>query len=354
MSALKIFKKTLLGLSALVFIGCVSTPSSKSKPEWVDNAKTVYPETKYVSAVGEGTSRTAAEDAALGNLSKLFSTTVSVTQTITDRYKAVFTDDSSSGSQDSDMMEQILTSSKQSSLVGAKIDDVWQNADGQYYAVAIMNKQTTSLFYANKIRQQTEDIENLIAAAKKAATPLEAYADYSFAVVIAEVNNEMLSLLSVVDPVAWKLNQPSYGSSNSIKLAASEVAQKITIKVTVENDQNNRINSAFSSVFNNMNFKVWKGLASDKTPDYLLNIAFSLEDVVLKNNDNKFCRYYINADFVEVNTGKTLTTYSVNGRDGNVSYAEAVQKTLRTAEKRIKQEYQANLETYLDSFVGKS
>lgn len=349
----KIFKNAIIFYFVLSFVGCVSTPSSKKKPEWVDNTKSVYSDSKYVSAVGEGKSRTAAEDAALGNLSKLFSTTVSVTQTITDRYKSVFTEKSSSGSQDTDMMEQILTSSKQSSLVGATIEDVWQNSDGQFYAVAVMNRQKTSLFYSNKIREQTEDIENLIASAKKAKNPLDAYAAYSFAVVIAEVNNEMLSLLSVVDSVSWKLNQPSYGSVNSLKMAASDIAQKITIKIVVNNDQNKRINSAFSSVFNNMNFKVWKGLASDKTPDYLLNVDFSLEEAVLKNNDNKFCRFIIDADFTEVSSGKTLTTYSVNGRDGNVTYAEAVQKTLRTAEKKIKSEYQDNLEKYLDSFVGK-
>ena len=62
----------------LIINACaVNAKSKKSpKPKWLTNPKKVYPEQLYLTAIGEGDTRSDAENMAAANLSKIFEATI--------------------------------------------------------------------------------------------------------------------------------------------------------------------------------------------------------------------------------------------------------------------------------------
>lgn len=350
-------KKTVLIRKAALFCGialiffvlasCVTTESA-SRPGWVDSPESVYPASLYISAVGESTKREWAEQNALSNLSRFFKTSISVTQDVSDRYLTLLNDSNVSNTQETEVLESILITSKQDSLIGAKIAQTWSDKEGKCYAVAVMEKQKTAQIYSELVNGHTQEINKLLEKAKNADSALAAYSDLSLAYVLAAVNDDLLSVVSVVDVNLWKRIYPEYGTSQAVKKMAGEEASKITVNLVSDSPLDDRIYSAFADVFTGMNFKVQK----NGIGDYNFKIDYKVEQVVLADNPNKFCRYTVNGTFADAKTGKILSSFSENGREGHVSYTEAYQRVLRVSEEKIRNDFSVKFNKFIDTFAG--
>ena len=85
--------KNYLVLLLILLIGC-STKSNiyafgkkkSKKPKWITNLKSVYPDSKYMSAIGEGDTQKQAQQSAVGNISNIFESKISVDQTVQEGY----------------------------------------------------------------------------------------------------------------------------------------------------------------------------------------------------------------------------------------------------------------------------
>lgn len=337
----------LLILAAVMFISC-STTGGNSRPKWIDAPDSVYPAALYVSAVGESTKREWAEQNALSNLSRYFKTSVSVTQDVSDRYLTLMDENKTSNTQETEVLESILITSKQDSLIGAKIAQTWVDSNGSCYAIAVMERQKTAQIYSELINDHTREINKLLENSKNAGSALEAYSDLSLAYVLAAVNEDLLAVVSVVDVNLWKRIYPEYGTAQAVKKLASEQASKITVNLVSDSSIDSRILAAFADVFTGMNFKIQK----NGKGDFDFKIEYDVEQVVLANNPNKFCRYTVNGTFSEGKTGKILSTFSENGREGHVSYTEAYQRVLRVSEEKIRNDFSIKFNKFIDTFAG--
>lgn len=330
-----------------LFVSCVTTESA-SKPVWVDSPESVYPASLYVSAVGESTKREWAEQNALSNLSRFFKTSISVTQDVSDRYLTLLNDSKTSNTQETEVLESILITSKQDSLIGAKIAQTWSDNKGTCYAIAVMEKQKTAQIYSELVNGHTQEINKLLEKSKNADSSLSAYSDLSLAYVLAAVNEDLLSVVSVVDVNLWKKIYPEYGTAQAVKKMASEEASKITVNLVFDSSVDDRILSAFADVFTGMNFKVQK----NGKGDYNFKVDYKVEQIVLADNPNKFCRYTVNGTFTDAKTGKILSSFSENGREGHVSYTEAYQRVLRVSEEKIRNDFSVKFNKFIDTFAG--
>lgn len=336
-----------IALFILFLVSCVTTGTA-AKPEWVDAPESVYPASIYISAVGESTKREWAEQNALSNLSRFFKTSISVTQDVSDRYLTLLNDSNTTNSQETEVLESILITSKQDSLIGAKIAQTWIDEEGRCYAVAVMEKQKTAQIYSELVNKHTLEINKLLEKSKNADSILTAYSDLSLAYVLAAVNDDLLSVISVVDVNLWKKIYPEYGTAQTVKKLASEEASKITVNLIYDASVDDRIVSAFADVFTGMNFKVQKNGGGD----YNFTIDYKVEQIVLADNPNKFCRYTVNGTFADAKTGKILSSFSENGREGHVSYTEAYQRVLRVSEEKILDDFAVKFNKFIDTFAG--
>ena len=80
--------KIILYLIIFGLLSCgASTKTTASKnpderPNWIDNPTSSYPDSKYLTATGLADTKTAAEDNARGNISKIFQSKINLDQTL--------------------------------------------------------------------------------------------------------------------------------------------------------------------------------------------------------------------------------------------------------------------------------
>lgn len=146
--------KVALFASVLLLLGaCSSTPK---EPAWVENASSLYPEQKYLSATGQAGEQSTADARALANLARVFE--VAIAETSTD-----FTESRAAGSSIDSRRQtsRSITTEATQVLQGAEIVEHWQAEDGSDYSLAILEKAPAARRLRSSVQsadQQTLDL----------------------------------------------------------------------------------------------------------------------------------------------------------------------------------------------------
>ena len=333
-------------LMIVSLMGCAGSPESKdskrlAEPDWVSNPGSAYPDSKYVSAVGYGTSRDNSEKNALGALVAIFGQTVKGETKASYKYQEAVIDGLLNSQENRDIDSAVKTSFAMDSLIGAEIKDVWFDGKDTYYAIAVMDKLKSSMLYGDLIDSNLKligTLTNLPAAEKNTFT---GYGCYNMAATIADANSVFINVLSVLSPASAASYRMNAVSGDQYRLEALQITKNIPVTITVDKDYSGKIKGVFSEVYANMGFKT----GGDNSP-YELLISVSMEEAVL-NNPNKFVRYNIKADLTEKNTSLVLFPYNINGREGSTSMSEAENRALRIIDQRIREAYADELKEYM-------
>lgn len=142
-------KRTLwIMMSALL---CASAAKAGSRPDWIDGNSRSYPRERYLVGVGIGDDRATASDRARAEISKIFTTNVSVT---TDLHESERT--SKQGSKTDNSFSQAISQSLQTAskkvLEGVELADTWKDASTmQQYALAVLDRAKALAAVKDKI-----------------------------------------------------------------------------------------------------------------------------------------------------------------------------------------------------------
>jgi hypothetical protein len=321
---------------------------AQKEPDWVSNPRAAYPEAQYVSAVGYGADRESAEKNALGALIAVFGQTVKGETTVTSRYSEAVQSGAIEITEGSDVDRAVKTSFDLDSVVGAEIKATWDDGNKTKYALAVMERARAAMLYSNLLETNEETITKLIAIPDADKNTLDAYARYDLAAAIGDMNGRFLNVLSVVNPAAAAAKGGSVRKGDQLRLECLRIAQNIPIAVTVANDRDGRIKAALSQAISASGFKTG-GTGSR----YALDGTLTLSEVVLKNNDNKFVRYIVDARLTDTATGAILMPYNVQGREGHSTVPEAENRALRAAEKKIAEDFNKAFSGYLAQLSAK-
>jgi hypothetical protein len=321
--------------------------SAPAEPVWVSSTEDAYDRNVYVAAVGYGSDRTMAEKNAFVNLTALFGQGITGDQLATTRYsEAVKNGAVASWTEETTMTNAIKTSLELNTLVGAEIKDYWYDGASTHYALAVMERRKTALLYADMIRSNEQIIADLVAMTEDEKNSLDGYSRYALAGTIADANRVFANVLSVVGSGGTDIDPGSMKKGDDYRLEAAAIAGIIPIAVRVQNDRANRIQGAFASALNKAGFR--SGGANTR---YVLNVDTEFSPVDLPNQTNKFVRYTINANLTDTRTGNILLPYSITGREGHISTAEAENRAVAAAERKINENYRAVLADYLSALL---
>ncbi|MDR0709319.1 MAG: hypothetical protein LBF77_04555 [Spirochaetaceae bacterium] len=314
------------------------TRDKTGKPSWVDRPDSVYDERYYIARVGTGSGRRQAETTAFGNLTGYFGQSVRTDFAAVEAYKQRVANGTVDISSSTDIVEAIQVSSSMESLIGAEIDDVWD--DGRtYYAVAVMDKAKVIPIYRSLIDANLSLIDRLTNVPADRRATIETVAAYHTAAGIAGANSIFVTVL-------YLLGGPDMRSglktSADYIYEADNIAKLIPVNVVVENDSEGRIRSAFAGVLSGAGFRT-----GNNSSRYVVRVRLGISPVDLPNQPNKFSRFVLDAAFTDMNTGAVLFPFNINGREGHISQSEADQRAIRRAEARIKEEYGGVLRDYL-------
>jgi hypothetical protein len=332
----------LIMITGFIVAGTVTAQSpnivkdSRGKPNWVDRPDSAYSKNYYISAVGIGTNRAQAEANAFANLTGYFGQTVRSEIAAVETYKEQVLNGKVDISSSTNASQLVQTSASMDQLIGAEINDTWQDG-GNYYAVAVMEKQKCAALYQDMITANLRLIETVEKADKAS---FEAIGYYNLAADIADANRVFATVLLL-------LGGPNLGSGmktgDDYRYEAANAAKQIPVFVVVQNDRNSRIKNAFSQVLQEAGFRT----GNDRSR-YVLEVGLTLEPQEMPaSQKNKFTRYVLQANLTDTAGNVILFPYSAGDRSGHVTQQQADERAVQEAERKIKAEYGKALSDYL-------
>ena len=307
-------------------------------PDWVTNPKSVYPESKYLAAVGEGDTRRAAENAAAANLSRIFEAHIESDERLTDQVRE--TEKSFERTTDFSADINILSSQ---TLYNVKHAEAWTDEKGRVHAVAYLDRRETAAIYRDKIDQQTALVHFLRAQAGQTDDLLKRFATLRAAVRHAEEANYLLMQLKVIHPPSVPDATPGYTESH-IRRDLAETAKQIRVQIHIDGDDDRRMRSVLEEMITQYGFVIGKPATLE------MDGRVSVKDTGQRTADLVFVRYELVVQVKDA-SGTILVSVNEKGREGHVSLSEARVRAFRTMENAIQAGGSRRLDAYFDSLV---
>ena len=322
-----------------------SSSSGGSQPNWVKDPYTKYDRQANVAAVGSGTERQTAEKSALGALIAIFGQEIQVDEKVHVVYEeAVKSGVAAKWSENTRSDNTITTSAGMDTLVGAEIGEVWHDTkNNTHYAVAVLNKAKAAAVYRDMINSNQTMINNLTTMSAAEKNTLEGYSRYQFAATVADINTTYANLLAFIGTPFQGLKK-----GDDYRLEAVNITKAIPVALNVQNDKSARIQGAFAKALTEHGFRT-----GGTTSRYALNVNVVSSPVTIANNANKWTRIEVSANLTDTSTNTVLVPYNFSSREGHTSQAEADNRAIIAAERKITQEYAGILDNFLSQLLPK-
>ncbi len=153
-------KKLITILMIISIAACTST--SNQVPAWLTQPTKVYPQSQYLSAVGQGRDVEQAKQVALANLSRIFSVSIAEEQIDKSHF-------STEQGKTNNEVTRFISAKANQELKGAVIKETYQDQQGQSYAVAVMEKLPAAKTFRDSIRQLDRKIAGNLSYAENDA-----------------------------------------------------------------------------------------------------------------------------------------------------------------------------------------
>lgn len=326
----------VLPITIFVVSGC--STFRNHEPEWVRNPKTVYPENKFLVAVGEGDTRQDAENVASANLSRIFEAHIESDERMVDKVW----ESNDDFVRKTDVTTDINILSSQT-LINIQHAEAWKDDDRRYHAVAYLNRRETGMIYLDKIEERSAHVESLLGYAQHSSNLLEKYALLRAAVRVAIENDVLLRQLKVIHSPTASAAAPSY-SINEIEKAASDCAKQIRVAIQIDGDTDGRMANCLKELVTRYGFVVGQPATID------MQGRVSIDDTGKRAAGLVFFLYNLTVQ-IQDDQGNVLAAINEKGREAVTSPSEARTRCYRTLENAIKVSGIRSFDTYFDSLV---
>ncbi len=333
-------RKTILWL---LILSCVLLVAKKTEePEWLTNPKSLYPDTMYLSSLGEGDTRASAENDAAGNLSRVFESKIKVDQTYRERYKEL-TRGTATETEDISELNKNIGVQSQQTLYNIQFGESYTDGKGRVHVIAYLDRLRTGEIYSSKIEQNANQVSWYLDKKKSSNDPLTKYALQNAAIIVATNNQVLLEQLRIISPNMADFIDMPYDLTE-LQATLKEMGKSVRVSVTIKGDQDMKITNLLKEMLNEAGF----GLADDGYLKVTGDIGY--EKVDLGKSDEKFVRWEITLD-LDTQKGDNLIHYYEKGREGHISYPEAMERSVREIEKKLSKQFIGKLNDYIDGLV---
>lgn len=313
-------KKLFIFLFTMSFmVNCTTSMPQEVMPSWVGYTyDSVVTQRDYIAAVGNGTTKEAAEKSAQLTLSQVFNTSVKSVE-------KQFTTDDSSGSNSNYLSNEEYVSQVEN-LQGIEVHDVYPSGDGTYWVRIVWNKQQAIDRMNSLLLTPRTQIESFEKRSEEASNPFEKFRYLSKALQIAEEMQSSIDTLSVLkgtvqsSPVA------------QLKSQISVVQKDLVVRMNVDNvtpELRNKVKAEVSHTLESHGFTI-----DDNAPS-LLAIGYS------QTMEEKDQLFYCHNDFsYEVRSeGKVLSTFTNFSRGVGINALTASAKALQKSCEALDKEF---------------
>jgi hypothetical protein len=337
--------RTKLIIAILPFIiGCHSLLSSL--PRWIQEPHQEYPPELYIVSVGSGDSRASAEEQARVNIAKVFETEIKAREELVEKYTEVGTERKTCFSQSIELLRKTSLQTHRV-LKNIVIDKVYFERSGKkYYALAYLDRQKTTRVLLQEIQENALFIERYYQKFKEELSPIKKYVYLSQAISYAFLNQKLRGDLRILQP------QRTFRNTSLISLPKmleeyTTLAASIRVRIELEEDSEPVLRDFIKEMVAKLGFGVSEEEARFKIMGKLLIKEIDLG----KAERRKFVRWEITVNLCDILEQVCLTTFTAQGREGHLSYAQARARAKRVVREKINSEFYLKIKNYLKNIT---
>ena len=310
----------VFSLSLTLLAGGCATSSKGGPPSWMDVPyDKQYDKDTYLCAVGTGSSREKAVDAALSSLSQIFNAQVRSSTTVTSLSTA---DADSFGNvkftERSEMFDQGTVSSITEKIIGAEVVNTYMDANTRIYVRVALHRKRTADLYQKELGELSTSLTQVRMQAITSSNPLSRYFLLSKAVSLAEKQQNLINQIQVL----LQKSQPSQLPALQRELLS--VASSITVALDVKAvEATQPLEAAFSRKLQQLGFQVVPVVSN---PTATLVITYTVTPLVLSDSPYRYARYDLAA---QLKTAEVIVfSFQKSEREAALSESDAVGKAL--------------------------
>lgn len=320
------------------------TVVAQDKPAWIDNPQSKYPSSQYLTSIGTGDTRKAAENAAAANLSQIFQSTIKAEQTVNERYKELFSSPNQSTLEGQTDVTKNITITTDQTLYNIQYADSYTDNLGKVYVLALLERQPTAAIYEKKMEENEKQMLAYIAQYDASHDPIERYANINAALVFAKINEMLQQQLLIILPGMTYKPKSAYNVVKVQQMLAVAIKQ-LPFSISISHDTEGKVTAIIKETLSEMGFVVAaKGVLS-------ISGDVSFEELDMKRPE-KFVRWSYKFSVVDA-ANNTIVSFNESGREAHVTYNEAVARALRTMKQKIKTNFGREINKYFDTLVKK-
>ncbi len=339
---------TVLAVSALVIAACAAGPApaptarGQELPDWYLNPSAVYPDEVYLTAVGTGDTRRAAEQQAMAGLSQIFEAEIEVDMTTRERYRDIMT---GSGTLSETEVELAQTTSVRSAqnLLNVQMGEAAVDESGRVHAIAYIERIPTGRLYVDLIEKNGEQVRYFLDQARTSESPVRAYAWVSAAAIVATGNELLRDQLRIIAPAMGQIIQLPYVYEDVLQERV-DGASRMRVSVAVDGDEGDRVGGTVRQALGRERFPI-----SSDNPVLRVTGRVSVEEVAL-SDDFETARWVLNLAMSGPD-GVELLSYDDQGRASAVTIDSAKAFAYRDVQQAVEQNFVGAMRRYFDSLV---
>ncbi len=305
-------------------------PTGK-KPDWVDGRPARYPAEQYLTGVGLGDTRKAAEDSAYAAISRIFQAQIDSRTEEWEKYVQTEIKGKVQSTRDI-QISQLTSVATKKVLEDITIAEIWaDDAERLTYALAVMDRAHAAAVLREKIAEMDRDVLDLQSKAANTGDKIEAVRSLRRTMKILLNRDVYNTDLRIVSPSGKGIDPPA--SLTSIRQKTERLlSNDIRVGVKIDGQHGGRIRSAILEGLTREGFSI------EQTEE------LSKMDVLVKGKVNfekadmprwKFIRWAISVDLVNQSNGKIFGSLTEDGREGHLNFSEAEERAVRVLQKEV-------------------
>ncbi len=335
----------LILISCVTTGGSVSSTAGGSKPGWMDDKHSLYPNDQYLVEIGEGNSLKQAKQDGKASLAQIFRTTIIVDSTIATRYRDLSDGKTILESQMETTADESITQLSDETLINVHFAESWTSDLGKVYVITYINRMETANIYRQRIDQDGMTAANLIRRSGEQSDLLRRYGLLDAAIVMdAKIQSLREQLEIIYQPFARAVMLPY--DSGDLRAKYGDTAEQMVYSVNIDGDSEGKVSSVVSQVLTDRGFTIAGGAESSLA--VIGRIA--MEEVVLDNN-YKNLRWTLFLEMINED-GDIVVSMDEKKRETAISLSEAEARAYRSMEEAMQKNFLGSLEEYFDSFAG--
>jgi hypothetical protein len=324
-------KKSLCGLVILAVAAVAGASPKNPKPEWVDGSSLQYPREQYLTGVGSADDRATAEDRARAEISKIFTSQL----TVKSDSEASESSKQAAGQKDENSFSQSVAQSvknvSKKVLEGVEIPETWQDdATREYYALAVLDKSKSVAGITGKISDFDAQVKQWYAQMVQASDKLPKVKAGMKLLDLFKARKDLEADLRVLGGQAM----PDPVDEAAVSAAAAKALADLEVAIDVAGGTSREVETGVVKALNGFGFQATAG-APQGAADILVSGEVQTQEAQGTDSRWKWARSYVTVSLKDGHSGKVFAQFDSAEKGSSGDYQTAVRRSLANLSKKV-------------------